>query len=780
VALTLTINGVDKTSLLKDGSLDVEKTGPTESCRLDILVKADNTASAYRPVVGDVMRLLHNAYLLMGGPIVRVEDRRLGGDSGTVTRITVRDWLFLAEQVIIEDRYFPPTPAYELFDDLVTTYLADKGVTNIGASTGGPALPELFVKGETLLSVFLQMTEQTGYPFRINGDKECVLVEPGSLVWPGGGLTVSNIIDGLTWTKDELVQANRLHLTTGTPEVGAGPITFHETHIADGVMQVFPVNVIPNRTLVGRIDNAAGYAAAATSIALKDLTPGMALLQDDGFTIVEHASNYILMADAMVDEDGKVTLSISPGLDDVVVDEDAVTFRDETGITLRVNGTPINLFGTDWVWDRLEQAVVNEVTPPIAADEITIESRVTFPAVVRVWETSSVDVQESDGHFDYGVIVDGTIDGQTHTDLPQAAAYARDVLTRRLTPPKVVRCTTFEQGWYPFLSTTITWGARLVSGSYMVDTVRIRAIGIDPAATTTELPYELELVEGDAMRQSWVDYYKGQNPARGIRWGYTPEPVVNDLPLANLTTHFDASRQEDLYSTYVSGGPHTGVPGDGDPVGAWKHAQGDDMVFRIQGSQPLPILRQDTTMGQQSLDWDNGPTVPEDTSMRLTDFSGADIALSNLITASTYTMYIAFHPDTIVSTDATYNGEPLLADTAGYWGVFLARVGGAPKVVAYNYDGNADYVILDCSVGSPHVVMVRHEGGTLYASIDGGSESSIASGSTSSLTGTPKIGYGVYGFGTLDAHVGEIAIYNAAQTSDERDEAIAYFMGKWF
>jgi hypothetical protein len=521
VALTLTINGVDKTSLLQDGSLDVEKTGPTESCRLDILVKADNTASAYRPVVGDVMRLLHNADLLMGGPIVRVEDRRLGGDSGTVTRITVRDWLFLAEQVIIEDRYFPPTPAYELFDDLVTTYLADKGVTNISAAfVGGPTLPELFVKGETLLSVFLQMTEQTGYPFRINGDKECALVEPGSLVWPGGGLTVSNILDGLTWTKDELVQANRLHLTTGTPEAGAGPITFFETHTADGTMTCFPVNVIPNRTLVGRIDNdPAGYTAGTTSIALKDLTPGMVIVADNSLTQDGEPTLCVVQSDVTVDEDGKATISIAPGLPSNADDNDPITFSNETGVQLFVNGVATELFGSDWVWDRIQQAVVNPVTPPAAAAEIKIQSRVTFPVVVRVWETSSVDVQDVQGNFDYGVIVDGTIDGALHTDLPQAAAYARDVLTRRLEPPKVVRCTTFEPGWYPFLSTTVTWGARLLSGLFLATVVRVQAAGIDPAATTHEMSYEIELVEGDTLRQSWVDYYRGQNPALGVFMG---------------------------------------------------------------------------------------------------------------------------------------------------------------------------------------------------------------------------------------------------------------------
>jgi hypothetical protein len=60
---------------------------------------------------------------------------------------------------------------------------------------------------------------------------------------------------------------------------------------------------------------------------------------------------------------------------------------------------------------------------------------------------------------------------------------------------------------------------------YLVYTVRVRAIGIDPSATTHELPYELEMVEGDALRKSWVDYYRGQNPARGIRWGGLPSDV---------------------------------------------------------------------------------------------------------------------------------------------------------------------------------------------------------------------------------------------------------------
>jgi len=528
VALTLTINAVDKTSLLLDASLEVEKVGSTERCDLDIVDRDDSTASAYRPAVGDVVRLLHNADLLMGGPIVRVEDRRLAGDTGTVTRISVRDWLFLAEQVIIEDRYFAPQGAFALFDDLVTTYLADKGVTNISSSTtGGPVLPELWVQHETLLSVFTRIAEQTGYPFRINGDKQCALVEPGTLAGPVT-LTTTNILDGARWTQNELRQANRLFLQTGTPESGAGPVTHSETHTADGTLKIFPVNVIPNRSLLGRIDNAAGYSSGTASIKLKGLTPGMVVLQNNSFTIDGQVATYVVQSDVTVAEDGTVTVSISPTLVANVDDEQGVTFSDETGIALEVNGTPTDLFGSPWVWDRADQAVTNPSAAPTNGTAITVTSRVTFPAWVRVWETSSPNVQTAVGAFDRTILVDGVIteDGQAHTDLAQAAAYGRDKLTQRLSPPKIVRAVTYEPGWYPYLSATVTWAARLLSGSYLVDAVRVRAVGIDPAVTTNELPYELELVEGDLLRQSWVDFYRGANPTRGIRWGALPGAVL--------------------------------------------------------------------------------------------------------------------------------------------------------------------------------------------------------------------------------------------------------------
>jgi len=539
VALTLTIDGIDRTDLLKDGSIDIEKVGPTESLRLDVLVR-DGSALAYRPGVGDPVRLLHNAGLLFGGPIWRIEDARLGQDDVTVTRITVRDWMSLAEQIILDHRVFPGQGAFTLFDELVTTYLADKGVTNISVSlTGGPLLADLSVVNETLLSVFHQITEQTGYPFQINGDKQCALVEPGASSGPVTLTPGTNLLDGsVSWMQDELFTASRLRLTTGVPVSGAGPVTHSETRTANGVQIAFPVNVLPNHSQVALVDLEAGYAAGATAMAVRDLTPGMVLAVASTFTLGTSltGTSYALTGAVTVDDDGTATIAFTPALGAAVVHATPVIFSAETGLVLTVGGVATPLRGAPWAWDAVHQAVVTSGAPPALGVPVVVAHRVTFPAIVRVWETAPLPPQTDAGYFDWQLLRDGVLEDATNqTDLAQAAGYARELLSRMVVAPKVVRGTTYTPGWYPFLSATIVWPERLLDGPFLVETVRIRQVDIDPATTTHELPYELEMVEGDRLRQSWIDYYRGENPARGIRWGevhndaYVSQSVIEVL-----------------------------------------------------------------------------------------------------------------------------------------------------------------------------------------------------------------------------------------------------------
>lgn len=76
--------------------------------------------------------------------------------------------------------------------------------------------------------------------------------------------------------------------------------------------------------LVAQIDNVAGYAAGATSIAVEGLTAAATLAVGDIVVITGHTQQYVLTAVPTIDGTGDGVLSIFPGLE-AAVDNDQVT-----------------------------------------------------------------------------------------------------------------------------------------------------------------------------------------------------------------------------------------------------------------------------------------------------------------------------------------------------------------------------------------------------------------------------------------------------------------------
>ena len=254
-----------------------------------------------------------------------------------------------------------------------------------------------------------------------------------------------------------------------------------------------------------------------------------------------------------------------------------------------------------------------------------------------------------------------------------------------------------------------------------------------------------------------------------------PVPTAGGLPTTSLTAHFDASTTTDLFKTFVSGGPHTGVPVDGDSIVVWDHAERSNRIFKKYTTIPEPVWRATTPlMALPCLDFNAQ-------ALRLMDNANNALTLNNLITPSTYTLLIAFYAEAITSSPGATirNGHALIGDDFQEFGAFLHLSSGVPKVSAYNWPSTSHYVTLDCTVGAAHVLMMRHQGGVLYASIDGGAESSIASGDTPDVASSqPWLG-GQTGGASLNGRIGELAIYYNALTGAELTAAIDYFIDKW-
>jgi hypothetical protein len=622
----------------------------------------------------------------------------------------------------------------------------------------------LVYHNNTVAEIFDDLTKQSGHPWRVNGDREMAFVEIGTLVAPHTYSNVNSIVlRGATWVQERVRRATRLLITTG----GTGQfVAHHEDRIANGVLTHFPVNVLPPE-LSASIDNAAGYAIGATSIAVDGLPKSFTFKAGLPIRFGAH-SGYQLASDATTDADGKATFVLGAGLSKAVVDDESLTLDSSATVRLELDGTPTFLGGS-WTFNTEQAMFVKTGGAPTAGVVVTYKVLINFPATVRSWRD---EAQSSDGSFDYEYVKDSELHWKEATDVVQTHEAALVELAYRVEQPKELRIATYEQDVYPWMLAPCSFPERLIEGDYLVQSVVLT----DTGRLDQKPRVELTLLEGSNIGRNWRQFWTGKDS--GAKYVESTEPPPEyTLPLTNLSMHFDASEIDDLKTTYVLGGPHTGTPSDGDDVSVWLEGEGADLIFKQSGSEPLPDLRSTTPlMALQCIDF---PGTASTHRMVLTNNGGVNRALSDIITASAYTMLISFLPETITSTSPNYQGQPLIGDGAGYWGVFLANVSGVPHVIGFNYIGIAYYVMLPCSAGSSHVVMVRHESGSLYISLDGGSESSVATGNTESLAGVPYIGSGTYGGGRYDGRIGEIAVYNAALTGTNLSDAIGYFVSKW-
>lgn len=118
----------------------------------------------------------------------------------------------------------------------------------------------------------------------------------------------------------------------------------------------------------------------------------------------------------------------------------------------------------------------------------------------------------------------------------------------------------------------------------------------------------------------------------------------------------------------------------------------------------------------------------------------ASSSLSAFGSASTLIVVAVVRIDSIARSSSTsYANDAIVVDGGSYWGMYAK---GPSSVVAYNWDGSEDQVSASITLGTWHVVIMRHSGGTLGLSVDGGAEVTVASGNTADMSGPLWLGSG--------------------------------------
>lgn len=245
MALTFLIDGVDHRPYLREGSLAIDKQLGVEVLTAQVVDAQHPGAGAVRPPLGGFVYTHDSGHLLFGGEIIERRAStiwdRYGVPSATFTTITARSLDTLADRIVVDAITFPAQGLNATVAVLHARYLAPLGVTNLTPPTGGPLLPALAFDHQTLSAIFHQLTEQSGYPWRINGDRQFGFQAPGALL--GEAITPQTVLDDDVCHVDQsrAIRANRLFLQTG----GTGTVTHHEGRTLTGTQTIYLLNVEP-------------------------------------------------------------------------------------------------------------------------------------------------------------------------------------------------------------------------------------------------------------------------------------------------------------------------------------------------------------------------------------------------------------------------------------------------------------------------------------------------------------------------------------------------------
>jgi hypothetical protein len=540
--LTLTIDGEPMNDYWHvQSGWTVTKDGSIENMSFTLAYGYDDISIPI-PQNGSIVLLEHpTGGLIYGGKIKKVSRSHLGDGMGTAFACESSDWMFITKRMMVAPQRFLPNYLYDFAEQIRLEYLAEAGVENNGPLTGGPELPELIIDEPIEVHELLDRVEELiGWPWRINGLQKYQFTEPGSLIWPGGELNGTNakLTPAVRVDDEETVSYNFLWMKLAEHPSGEGPFHHTETRTANGIRQVFPVNVIPTE-IEGKL--AADVAALATVIPMSGFPPGATIRQGDSFFINEDVRRYYVTTGGTVDADGNVTITIDQ-LELEAKESAGVRFEPGAMLRLVINGVETNFGGDPWVWDKKTHSFVNPVTAPPIGTLIRYEVYVKGGGWVRAWETADPPVQTSIGWLDNSLMVAMKMDNEDHYDWAESVQFLRDKITENVEAKRVVQLTTHEQGIYPFIQVDLSFPSFGVFGEYICEKVDLTSNNIDPELSNLDLVYNCTFRRSYYGKKNF-DFWR---PVSQLRWGTFDTPELIDF-------QWSANRE------YVFPGESTGI-----------------------------------------------------------------------------------------------------------------------------------------------------------------------------------------------------------------------------
>jgi hypothetical protein len=172
MALTLTIDSVDRTSVLKANSCKVRRS-LNQRASADLFIDAGE--SGYSPVVGNSVEIANGATKIFGGEIHSITKWVEPGTSSLNWRVRCLDWSHICDRRIVTEVIPSTSPATDIaviVDDIVNRFLNGEGITTSGVFGGYPVTVDLPFLNRPVSECFDRLSKLSGWQWIIDPDKD--------------------------------------------------------------------------------------------------------------------------------------------------------------------------------------------------------------------------------------------------------------------------------------------------------------------------------------------------------------------------------------------------------------------------------------------------------------------------------------------------------------------------------------------------------------------------------------------------------------------------------
>jgi len=209
------------------------------------------------------------------------------------------------------------------------------------------------------------------------------------------------------------------------------------------------------------------------------------------------------------------------------------------------------------------------------------------------------------------------------------------------------------------------------------------------------------------------------------------------------------------YWWHVRPSAANGVSGsDADAIATWTENAGSQTFVQATGTnQPTLKLAANGINGLGVLRFDGTD-----------DNMTSSLILADIFEAGAKAAWFVIKIANMGPAAAWYLSDAILTDSGGYWGATVD----SDEIVQGQYTGSNQTAASAASTSTVYVVEMRHDSGTIYTSLNGGSEASTSSGNTHTITNAIKIGANYNASVFFDGDIAEIITSDNVQSSGNR------------